>query len=344
VGYTKTAGGAANQSIQTFAIDPADPNVMFASNLSSVVRSTDGGCTWEKVLDIDSAPGGVPIDGIVTISVASHQRVYAVLGNLAERVSVLVSNDGGKTWTASQSFVGWALNHATLVPAPSNPDIAVLSYSRGGWFEGIPVVYITADGGKSWVEQPWFQNVLQGADQNSLQGDALVGVNDVRIAIDPLDARSIWGWLPGGRLFHSSDGGATWSLSSSGADPIKVNSLDLFHAPGGATHLVVYGTIGATTGVFGSQDGGGVWTELSLPQKDDAKVVGPTFFGSSPDSLLLTAGEAVYRYESRLQRWVDLTQAHSVRVGTGVYSSTTARPRIFFPSYGNTIEVFHGRT
>src|SRR6266540_7529548 len=38
------------------AVDPGTPSRLFASNGATVVRSTDGGCTWKTVFDLGDSP------------------------------------------------------------------------------------------------------------------------------------------------------------------------------------------------------------------------------------------------------------------------------------------------
>src|SRR5207247_1091838 len=72
------------QQIAQLAIDPHDPNRVFAAVLGhpygpnaerGILRSTDGGATWDKVLFVDEDTGGMD----VALDPAHPRTVFAVL-------------------------------------------------------------------------------------------------------------------------------------------------------------------------------------------------------------------------------------------------------------------------
>jgi hypothetical protein len=136
------------------AVDPLDQRRLYAStDRRSLLRSTDGGCTWHQVFDLGSVTTRYPtslyaptasqfnIDAVVTphgATAADGSYVYVLAqmppsqtGIRTGPVLVAVSRDAGSTWTvqtpaetAAMPF-GAAecsrLPGAALVPAPSRP-------------------------------------------------------------------------------------------------------------------------------------------------------------------------------------------------------------------------------
>src|SRR5262249_46342004 len=107
-------------AIGRVAVDPTNPNVVYAAASGSISRTvsqrglyktTDGGQTWTKVLDVPNAtPGAVD----VAIDPSNPQRVYASLWdhkrNNGARVyggigsGLFRSDDGGATWKRLQNI------------------------------------------------------------------------------------------------------------------------------------------------------------------------------------------------------------------------------------------------
>ena len=87
------------QQIPALAVDPRDPNKVFAAVLGhpygpsaerGIYRSNDGGATWEHIVD------GLPAKDITSVSFDyAHKRLLAT----SDQTGVIfVSMDGGRTW------------------------------------------------------------------------------------------------------------------------------------------------------------------------------------------------------------------------------------------------------
>lgn len=334
-----TPPGEGASSVQRFGVDQLNPNVMFVTNGQAVQKTTDGGCHWEQVFDIAQMTGTttLPLDLVTAIGVVNPERVYLVLGNVEDRVTVVQTNDGGKTWTQQALFVGWSGSDVSIAVSPNDPDFAALSFARGSLFFGIPVLMTTHDAGKTWNEQLLLTSIVQNADPASF---VAIGPNTLEIKIDPLDPKELWAAPFRGQLLHSSDAGATWTGMKMGDAAVKAENFDLFHRPGEPTHIVVARGSG---GFIRSDDGGSSWATVAGPEKDGFNILGGYIqFGSSPDNLFVASGQKLFRWEQRLQKWMDISASHEIAVGNNVYSAGSPR-RLIYPSYGMDIQVFRGR-
>ena len=163
-------GANLSTGCSTLAMDPQDPNVLFAGmwdfrrkgwtfrsggdtpdapSGSALFRTTDGGKTWTK-LDADSAKG-LPKGpwGRLAVAIAPVEPQSRLCARRDRPHSALyISNDGGKTWTEgdrSQNMVWRPFYFANLIVDPTNPDRL---------FKPDFDLIVSEDGGKSFSSAP----------------------------------------------------------------------------------------------------------------------------------------------------------------------------------------------
>ena len=160
-----------SQQIPALAVDPTNPNRLFAAVLGhpygpneqrGIFRSDDGGATWKKVLYKDGRTGGSD----VVIDPGNPQVVYAslweeTLGPWEDRNSyagthggLFKSTDGGATWTQLTDGLPSNLVQINVAIAASDTQrlYATLSTTReDGYASGSGLgVYRSDDAGASW--------------------------------------------------------------------------------------------------------------------------------------------------------------------------------------------------
>jgi photosystem II stability/assembly factor-like uncharacterized protein len=159
------------QQIPALAVDPANPNRLFAAVLGhpygpnierGIFRSQDGGKTWEKVLYKDENTGGSDI----AIDPKDPQTIYASMwdarvGPWEDRNSyegthggLFKSTDGGSTWKQLTDGLPKDLVQINIAIAASDPNriYATLSTKEEGAYassKGLGV-YRSDDAGTSW--------------------------------------------------------------------------------------------------------------------------------------------------------------------------------------------------
>src|SRR5438445_3556487 len=191
------------------AIDPTDPNIMFAAlwdfrrkgweyrsggetptapSASGLFSSTDGGTTWTEITtDANKGFPKKPYGRIaVAIAPSNAKRVYAFVES--PQSALFVSDDGGMTWEKrdkSQWMVWPPFCFANLIVDPKNPDRVIKTDGS---------LIVSEDGGKSFAEVGGFQGA---------HGDA----HDVRI--DPTNTQVVFVGDDGG-MWYSYNGGSKW--------------------------------------------------------------------------------------------------------------------------------------
>ncbi len=168
--WTHLSGLRDGQGIPALAVDPHDPNRVFAAVLGhpygpnperGIFLSTDGGQNWQKVLSKNEDVGGSDVE----IDPSNPNVVYAALWELrlgpwedANQYSgseggLFKSSDGGKTWHPLTNGLPKTVVQVNLTIAPSQPSrlYASVAGARGETGMGSEVgIYRSDDGGDNW--------------------------------------------------------------------------------------------------------------------------------------------------------------------------------------------------
>jgi photosystem II stability/assembly factor-like uncharacterized protein len=228
----KIDAGLAPQFIYALAIDPLSPTTIFAGTDYGLYKSTNGGDYWNwGQINNNNPVHAVAINPITTTI------VYVGTGNDLYR-----SQNGGSDWTTLEGGLPMNSNFLSLAIAPTNPATLYTAVSGCS-------IYKTSDAGDTW-------NVIY---------DGLADCLDVKLAIDPADAstiyaavnQEIWHCCILGYWLKSSDGGENW---------ITIHSSNY----GSHLALIVDTLVPSTLyisddlDVSVSVDGGGHWEDIAV--------------------------------------------------------------------------------
>jgi len=208
------------EQIPALAIDPHDPNRLFAAVLGhpyggnlerGIFRSTDGGGTWEKVLYKDENTGGSDVE----INPSNPNVIYASLWQsrlgpwedkndfAGTNGGLFKSTDGGATWRKLTKGLPTDLVQINVAIAASHPDrlYATVSTTKPNDYatgEGVGF-YRSEDGGESWIR-------ITDDPRPAMK----IGGGDLPIArVDPKNADIVYSASI--VAVKSSDGGKTWT-------------------------------------------------------------------------------------------------------------------------------------
>ncbi|HKS21919.1 MAG TPA: hypothetical protein VJZ76_03910 [Thermoanaerobaculia bacterium] len=204
-----TALGAlpgASAPVRALAQDP-NTGVLYAAG-GGTWRSGDAGGHWESSSELAFGEAE-------QLFISPHRSgvLFAIKGDALSK-----SIDSGKTW---QQIAAGA--HA-LAPDPNRTDVLYAGTAHG--------LLVSADGGATWTQLDASEttaiavaparsstlyrsaNGLQRSDDSGATWRVLAAPSAIhRIGVDPLNESSLW-IAGGGKLWHSGDGGATWSDES----------------------------------------------------------------------------------------------------------------------------------
>lgn len=270
-GATWTRLPAQGRAFETVALDPANPATVFAfDKLDGVLlRSTDGGGTWEKkdkglsftglsyfdpplrlAFDLSTVPETLYLafrndhgDGVTWRSTdAGESWQLAGPGGYPLAVvqgvvyaGAMKSVDGGATWSAATPAPGKPVE---LAAAPGSPATLYAATSDRG-------IWKSADASASW--QP--------------ASSGLGATKTLALAIDPLHPRILYGVVEGGvlgpGLLKTASAGRQWHLVG---PPSLVDYLGQIVVDP-ATPTTLYA--GSAKGLAKSLDGGNSWEVLA---------------------------------------------------------------------------------
>jgi photosystem II stability/assembly factor-like uncharacterized protein len=201
------------QQIPALAVDPRDPNRVFAAVLGhpygpneerGLYRSTDGGQNWQRVIAKDENTGASDVE----IDPSNPDVIYASMWEAREgpwedgnefngtNGGVFKSTDGGATWNQLTNGLPKDLSQIYVAIAPSDPRRL---YATVGMASGKLGVYRSDDTGNSWSQIT-----------NDPRPSGRIGGGDLPIPkVDPKNPDLIY--VASTVTMRSDDGGKTWS-------------------------------------------------------------------------------------------------------------------------------------
>ncbi len=245
----KNMGLKESRQIGGIVIDPRNPDVVFVAAEGSIwgpggdrglYKTTDGGKTWRKVLEISENTGvnNVVIDpkrpDIMYATAEQRRRhVFTKIGGGPES-AVYKSTDGGETWRKIMKGMPKVhIGGMGIDVSPVDPDVVYVimeaAGDKGGFFK-------STDRGETWTRVSPHHS--SGQYYNEIYCDP----NDVDVVYSMETVSKI-----------TRDGGKTWNNIST--ENRHVDDHALWIDPADSEHLL----IGGDGGIYESLDGGVMW-------------------------------------------------------------------------------------
>ncbi|MBS0642891.1 MAG: hypothetical protein U1E70_26835 [Acetobacteraceae bacterium] len=228
-------------TIWSLAIDPVDPQTLFAGTRpAGVYRSRDGGQHWEK-LPVDIAPTcviGVPFVTALAIDPDNPRIVWAGV----EIDGVFRSLDGGDTWTHLKDGM-YDLDVHDMTIAATRPKRLFVSTARD--------MFMSDDLGDTWqvlgIKEKWPLPYARG------------------MAVKPDDPRVLFAGCgetttgEAGHVLRTADFGQRWEVLSL-PTPANATLWGLAVHPANADRIVAFTLFGE---VYVSEDAGASWRKIA---------------------------------------------------------------------------------
>ncbi len=249
------AGLRDTHTTMALAIDPRNPNVVYAGSMGhvfapnaerGVFKTTDGGKTWKKILYVNSSTGAnsVVMDpsnpNVLYVTMWQAQRTPWNLTSGGPGSGVYKTTDGGAHWTKISAHPGFAagmLGKMGVALAPSDPRIvyAIVQARHGG-------VFRSENGGATWTRVNGEMKLRQRAFYY------------MALTVDPKNANVLYA-PEVDSVWKSTDGGKVWKPLTQPGDHhiLWINPRD--------TRYMVEGDDGGATV---SVNGGKTWSDESV--------------------------------------------------------------------------------
>ena len=247
VTWNNVGTGIAGNVIQGLAIDPANPQIVYAATGSGVTpgvvyKTVNGGSTWSAV---DSSSTGEALQ--VAVDAQNPDNIYVVWNNQGARKST----DAGATWS-KLPFPGTSILSLALDPRVSGGIFAYsapITVIKPPPASTPPYIYHSTDGGATWT-------------QITSPGPASPGWT--------IDGSTSPSTVYNGLADRSTDNGATWTvlpMSAVNAGYTNAVAVDA----GGTLYAAVY-TSGTDLSydLYVSHDHGQSWTDVGSPVSPSA--------------------------------------------------------------------------
>src|SRR5262245_42127819 len=175
-------------------VSAVDDRIAWASgNGGTVLRTSDGGATWQRV----AVPGAATLD-FRDIDAIGADVAYVLSIGSGDSSRIYKTADAGKTWT---------LQFTNTDPKAFFDAMAFWDPNRGLAFsdsvDGKLVILRTDDGGKDWTRVP-ADNVPPAVDN-----EGAFAASGTNIAVFGRD--QAWIGTSRSRVLHTADGGRTWT-------------------------------------------------------------------------------------------------------------------------------------
>ena len=292
------------QNIDSLAIDPTNPEIIYAGTYHLPWKTVDGGKTWTSI-----ASGMIDDSDVMSLHIDARdsRRIFSSACS-----GIYRSEDAGASWTKLQGIPYSSRRTQQIVQDPKDPRVLYAATSEGLWQ--------TSDSGESWKRVTPREAV----------------VNTVLVLPEARSTRILAGIEAQGVL-RSDDGGISFAPSNEGFSHRVIASLAA--GPRGPSHLLVRAD-GFSDRLFETQDGAVSWREVPVPAglKSPLKIFG----GSSGFWLSFVQG-GLAQFDPVKKEWREMHFREVVRTANSSRTSAGKRParqmRIVLPQVTSLLEL-----
>jgi photosystem II stability/assembly factor-like uncharacterized protein len=230
--------------VNVLAADPSDPSHLLAGgDVSGFHTSTDGGATWTTSNTGIQSLGQIQV-ATMLFSTATPGLVYAGVGKKGTAGGLLVSQDGGRSWSLRSAVPQFSAGDNEGIAAlphthPRSTGALLAEDASGGFLYAATFkqgVMRSDDGGRTWTTLGLAGKYLRG------------------LAIDPADPDRLYVGAYNDGVYVTTTASTTGTFSKIVGSPTWPEEL---LALGDSLYVA-----GGKAGVFRTRNGGSTWQQL----------------------------------------------------------------------------------
>ncbi len=218
-------------------IDPQKTSTLYAATRHGIVKSTDGGASWQAA---NSGLTGFSVSQLA-LDPTTSATLYAATSS-----GLFKSTDAGASWSSLNSGLPQDASIQSVYLDPIHPSIIYAVGSND-------IIFKSADGGTSWAALNTVPDIIF-----TVFADSLV--------IDPVNSNTIYaGTLAAGygNIAKSADGGQSWKVVSIGLSSSTYMMSLTIDPTAPSTLYASYADAGGS-GLLKSTDGGQSWNIVTV--------------------------------------------------------------------------------
>jgi len=194
-----SSGGVLSGWVYSIAVDPTDPDVVYAGGMGMVYKTTNGGASWT----FHTFPGNIAND--ITIDPSNPNVLYAATSYQQGSVNVMAcckSTNGGLNWsvTTLNSFSGGG--NALDIDPGDHLTVYIGGYYKDSLSQTVCTVYKSTNGGVSFVE------MNNGIPSSAYWVSAL--------AVHETNSNIVYAATYYNGIYRTTNGGSSWNQVNTG--------------------------------------------------------------------------------------------------------------------------------
>ena len=286
-------------------------------NHDGVYATVDDGAHWETITPPALHANPLLLDHVFGTAAFGTDRIWLLVSaNAGYGTRLVYTWDGGRAWRTTPLVPGPSGLPSSFLPDDANPTTPTFSSAEDGWILASPGpgnrggLFRTRDGGARWsfVAAAPFQGSIVFTNQTDGWGISAPVFSN----LGPVK-------IPGGVLYHSTDGGATWhrvQVPPASIDPRAHLTFGLPTFFGPKDGIVAGRLYDTRTGaepvvIYTTDDGGSTWHGHLAPQSTATRHYQQGFFtvpfaASSPTHWAMYAGTTLYTTDDAGHRWTSI--------------------------------------
>jgi photosystem II stability/assembly factor-like uncharacterized protein len=269
--------------IQTLAIDPQNPQILYAGTTGGgIFKSTDGGSSWQPINN-GLMEDGPPAIQTFAIDPLNPQNLYASKSGELSPPGVFKSTNGGENWSTADTGLPNGIYFSKLLIDPQAPQTLYAVACCYG-------IYKSTNGGDNW----------SGLDP----GIGNWAISD--LVIDPQTPQTLY-LLSGAGLYKSFDGGDNWDVVNTDFDLRQASILALDPQIPQTLYAVIIQFVAPDPDTFTSRmlkstDGGSNWTPIGDSQLN-TQINNLALDSQTPQTVYVTTDDGVYKSTTSGSNW-----------------------------------------